>query len=389
MKKVELIDKSLKIIGLRGRTMANLSMLSIEMKKVLGETISAITLYRISSPRKTTYRPFKHSIAILEEFIAQCNYSEKRLLVNNNNYYISNNPRESFLYITINHLFQKEDWTNINQILSKINISKPNLGFERYPIAFAISDYLKSIKTKEIKDTLEQNIISHPYFSIFYLETYIDFSNQELYLKVLNIWLKHNTKSVQRNIYINQYNKIYESWLFAYSIKPFFMVILKNKEELTDCYQALFVSTTKEIFYKLINHNTILSARILGAKMIISNFLSKPSIYNECVENLFNIELDLINENGNSFEKAFCTTILLDTFVICNDKEGFISLLKKSNKSAFKTNGEATILRMQYYLDMYYSKNISIAKKDSYYLSEGEVELHYYLIECARKWFVK
>jgi hypothetical protein len=385
-----LIDKCLDLVGLRGRTMANYNMLSAEIKKILGESISAITLYRIASPRKDTYKPFRHSIALLEEFVAQCNYSDNRSLVNNNHYHSSNNPRESALYLLITQLLQDEDWPSLKMFFDQLKTSSSNLGWERYIIAFALADYLREIEPARIKAKFEKTILSHPSFSVFYLETFLDFSEFEVYLNAQRIWLQYNPIAKPFPKAITEHNSLLESWLFSYSIQPYFAALSKSNKRLLECFQVLLVDVSDEIIEQLCRHNPILAARVLGGRMLVAFLLQKQRMYRECADQLSSIYIDLLFAGSNSYEKAFCTVILLDTFLLSNDRERFLHLLKQSHCSVYDHTGDASIERLKLYLDFQHGKkkfeDVSI---HSFFLSDGELPFHNAMLRQAKIWFVK
>ncbi len=390
MKAQELIDKSLDLVGLRGRTMANYTMLSAEIKKILGETVSPITLYRIASPRNEKYKPFRHSIALLEEFISHCKYSDSRFLVNNNHYHSSKNPRGSALYTLLSHLLQSEDWPAVKGLLDQIDTSCSNLGWERYIIAFVFADYLRVVGPAGIKSKCERNILSHPSFSIFYLETFLDYSAHEVYLNAQKIWLQYNPIVTPLQSKIDRHHSLQESWLFAYAVQPFFASFTKNKKRLHDSFQVLLISLSEEKLLQLWSHNPILSARVVGGQMLVSRLLKKDRTYQECVDRLFAVHLEQLNERANSFEKAFGMAILLDTFILCEDRDRFIHLLKQTHRSVYDQTGDASILRVQYYLDLLLGKKaLHPHPEDSFFLSDGEFPFHNELLQRAQNWLVK
>lgn len=380
----ELIDDALELLGLRGRTLANFSKVSSEMKKVLGQSISPVTLYRIASPRSTAYKPFRFSVALLEEFIAQCQPQRKNYLVNNNHFHSSKNPRSSALYALLTQLLKSKKWEDIISFFGKLEVSSRSLGWERHIVAHAIGDFLRNEVVDFSKHPLGKELVKLHSFSIYYLETFIDFAHPKGYLKATDAWLaNYNEHRSER--------QIQESVYFNLAIRPYFLRNKTASSTLHDSYIALVVNLTVDEIGAMIKHNPILMARIIGAQLLLCQIKKKKRKYDQLIDTLFSFHLNAINEHQNSFERAFCLGILLDTLIFCNDKPHFNNLLKHTNKSVFTETGDAIIYRVQAYLQI--QKGKAIAEKeyvnDRFFLSDGESKLHRQLIRKVERWYLK
>lgn len=379
-----LIDQALELLGLRGRTLANFTKLSSEMKNVIGQNISPVTIYRMSSPPNPSYKPFRFSIALLEDFIAQCQPQRLNYLINNNLLHANKNPRTSALYALLNQLFANKQWDELLVFFNNLDVTSRSLGWERHIVAHAMADFMRNNKVDFSSHPFGKKVIRLHSFSIYYLETFIDFSFPNNYLKSVNAWLSANTDACTSQ-------QMHESIYFNLAIQPYFNVTSKSATVLQPSYNTLVVSMSLEKIQELSRRNPILMARIIGAQILLCHIKKKSLKYEQLLDELFNFHLAIIQEHPNSFERAFCMGILLDTLILCDDKKSFETFIKHTHKSAFTGTGDAIIYRIQSYLQI--QKGKEIAEKDyvddHFFLSDGEFKLHRKLIRKVERWYLK
>lgn len=384
------IDKALSILGLRGRTVANFSIISAEMRKVLGKTISATTIYRISSPRTQRYKPFQYSVSLLEEFVESCEPKDQSHRIYSNHLSYNSNPRDSMLYSLMYRLLLEKKWQFINSYISDINLHKRNLGQDRFSVAFALADYIKKISTFKVTDQFVQYIVSSWWFSLIYLETCVDFNNPKKYLQLLQFWLQFNEPESHSEPRMTAYSlQIKNSRLFCYAILPYFRFVSRNPTDLKRAYYILLLETKASAIYSFAKTNPILMTRILASRMLLAHIKNQKKLYTELCLNLEEIELELISQYSNSFEKAFSTCILLDTLLLTDDKKRFLSLLNRSNLSVYQNTGDAALYRLRAYI--MWSKKLNstkASKSTSFILSEGEQKLHELLLKKSKQWLL-
>lgn len=380
-----LIDQALNNLGLHGATIANFQKLSNEMEILTGKKISSITIYRIYSSKNPNYKPYRFSTALLEEFNEKATNISNHILSQKNRYFTSENPRDSSLYKTVSRLLQLNNHEMIIDIFKELPLEAEKVGWERHSIGYAIADYIRSSDFQIENDEIINRIFHLNQFSIYYLQTYIDFNAIDTYYILLEKTLRLNSENLNKKSELNHLDK--SSILFCISIRVYIDRISGINKNMKAAFEYLFQENTKHQIANTSANNIILSARAIGAQIIASYSCKKIALYKQLVSDLVEIKTPEIQKK-DTFEASFCIGIWLDTLILCDDKIGFNSLIKNVNNPICGYAGEPQVLRLMLYRAIYHNQQEQILslQKSTLLFSDGETKFHNEMIGKALLW---
>jgi hypothetical protein len=380
-----LIDQALNNLGLHGATIANFQKLSNEIEVLTGKKISSITIYRIYSSKNPNYKPYRFSTALLEEFNEKATNISNHILSQKNRYFVSENPRDSSLYKTVSKLLHLNNHEMIIDIFKELPLEAEKIGWERHSIGYALADYIRSSDFQIEKDEIINKIFHLNQFSIYYLQSYIDFNAIDTYYILLEKTLQLNTENLSKKSELNQLDK--NSILFCISIRVFIDRISGINKNMKVAFEYLFQENTKHQIASTFANNIILYGRAIGAQIITSFSCKKFVLYKQLVSDLVEIKTPEIQKN-DTFEASFCLGIWLDTLILCEDKIGFNSLIKNVNNPICGYAGEPQVLRLMLYRAIYHNQHEQILslQKSTLLFSDGETKFHNEMIDKALLW---
>ena len=370
-----LILEAFSLLDIKNPNIAACAFLSKEMQFILGETLSASTIYRMVNQDKQNVRSYPFSIGLVKRFIERKTLHPRNEKQFSSNYFSLSSVSDNALYILIRQQLIDGKIDDIGTFLGKLPMEHWSLGWEQYVIACALGETAKS---KGINSVLGP-LFELPQIRTYLLETYVDLNHPfNFYLPLLKkVGEQHqlfDLSGIDR-----QEVGVFGSSLFNISM-AYLLCFLGRKQDNYDWESMILHPGMNEMLEHYKNKIPIPASRMYAAR-IISYGKKKDSAKLKQTLQQF---IELQSDNSSISSREFSLALVCDALLLIDNRQELTFLLEKfPNPNSKPISFDPSNIRLELYRRVFVKKQHRFnpsAQDFSFQLGEQESDYHQLMI---------